>query len=162
MELLWVKISILRCFFSQFRCRLRSRQGLREVDFENCGTMSCESSWKIVYITYGILGISVMPLALWCCYKHINVHRTKSSRNKLLYGLSIAVYLCTIIGSIFTTIGSFAGCYISTSVWYQLWYAQCIFWVLQLFFFIWLLFSRYAYNSYFCQHYSYVQRSLQS
>ena len=105
----------------------------------------CQTTWRIIYGSYGILGTSVLPLALWCSYKHIK-YQAKTSSNKLLYRLSIAVYLCTIAGSILTGITSFLGCFMSPALWFLIWYIQFIAWILQWFFFIWLLFSRYEHD----------------
>ena len=102
-----------------------------------CGNIS-----KIHYIIYGIISISILPFAIWCCYKHIKHHRSTSSNNKLLFRLSIAVYICTILGSIFTTTTSFGACIIPPLLWFNIWNLQGLCWISQWFFFIWLLFSR--------------------
>lgn len=105
-----------------------------------CGNVS-----RIHYIIYGILAISILPFAIWCCYKHIKHHYSTSSNNKLLFRLSTAVYLCTIFGSLFTTATSFGACILPLQLWFSIWNLQGLCWISQWFFFIWLLFSRFEY-----------------
>ena len=122
------------------------------VNFEFCKiTMTesfvCNVNWEIFYISTGIIGgIPVLPVAIWCSYKHIksNLSTTKSKvkSSKLLFRLSICLYLCTILGSIFTFASRVLGCYISLNLWNMLWYLSVMCWLCQLFLFILLLFSR--------------------
>ena len=106
---------------------------------------SCNSPWMIVFISWGLIGISVFPFAIWSTYRHIKFHQTNKSKNQsnLLYRLSIGIYTCTIISSISTAISNFSVCYISTTTWYSIWFIECICWAFQWFFLILLLFSRY-------------------
>ena len=104
-----------------------------------CGTAS-----KIHYTIYGILALSILPFAIWTFYQHFKMyHSNNSLANKLLYKLSIAVYLCTVIGTFFTVTTSFGACIILPTIWWQLWFMQNLFWLTQWFLFIVLLFSRY-------------------
>lgn len=107
-----------------------------------CGKLS-----RLHWTIFGILSISILPLAFWCSYKHIKHFYSTDSNAKLLFKLSIAVYLFTILGSLFTTITSFSACHISDTIWTSLWSLQGLCWILQWFFFVCLLFSRYVYDS---------------
>ena len=104
-----------------------------------CGTAS-----RIHYTIYGILALTILPFVSWTFYRHVKIYYSnKSSVNKLLYRLSVAVYLCTIFGTLFTITTSFGACIISPQIWWQIWFMQNLFWLIQWFLYIGLLFSRY-------------------
>ena len=108
---------------------------------------SCTLAQKLIYGSYGVIGISVVPFAIWCTYKHVQFYhsnKTKKNKSNLLYRLSLAIYIATIISSISGTIATIIACYVPLSLWLKIWYIECIFWVLQWMFFILLLFSRYC------------------
>ena len=109
----------------------------------------CSDVAKIHYTTYGVLCALTLPFILWGALKHVKMyHRTPEQPNKLLYRLSIALYLCTISSSIFTMSTSFGACIIWAELWIKLWTIQSYCWLLQWVFFILLLFSRYIYTIY--------------
>jgi len=94
-----------------------------------------------IFKVQGALAISILPFVFWCAYKHTQRHRkTKSAR--LVYSLSVAQYLCTLIASVAAGIWTFAGCQISMSLSWLMYYVQTAFWLFQWMFFILLLFCR--------------------
>ena len=118
----------------------------REAEFSKPGTINgCGNISKIHYIIYGILAISILPLAAWTCYKHIKLYYSPKSISKVLYRLSITIYLCTIFGSLLTVITSFGACIFIFRIWGSLWLFQSFLWILQWQFFIILLFCRYLF-----------------
>ena len=128
---------------------------------EEYSSAGCDITWRAVYISYGILSASVMPIAIWCSYKHIkSYYSDKSNHNKLLYRMSLAVYLITIIASIINTVSQFGSCNIAANIYYQLWYFQWICFILQWFFFIFLLFTRYIFFYHYGVAITYVQHNM--
>ena len=105
-----------------------------------CGNIS-----RIHYIIYGILAVLILPVAMWTIHKHIKLYHSTPSVSKLLFRLSITIYLCTIFGSSLTIITSFGACILTWGTWGFLWLIQSFLWVLQWQFFIILLFCRYPF-----------------
>eukprot|EP01084_Bolivina_argentea_P058722 107211_1 len=102
----------------------------------------CNLTWKILQMSLGTLGFIILPLAVWCLHQHIR-YQKKNVSPKKLYRLSIAVYICTIIGSISAVVQGFTWCSdLSSWIPFLSWVLQQIAWTSQWIFLIGLLFSR--------------------
>ena len=104
---------------------------------------------RAINISYAIFSASVLPFAIWCTNKHMEYY-SKQIDSKLVHRLSMAVYICTIIVSIFLTIQSIAACFVDSSspagyLFLVSWFIQNTTRLAQWLTFAMLLFSRYIY-----------------